>query len=421
MQKAINWLTSNRMLAILLLTFKSFIFGLAAFVPGRQWTLGLVALALTAVTGLILKKEWGRWLGSAMLLVSMVFAAYLLLKNGVSVQRALNVALPGFVAWGLWKQPDKGMFDNDDVDESDEAPQVILSFVYLRTKTRNLDALSLAKALSRAWELNIRAKGVADNRPPKGIDGFVEQVDGDYFVFTTKPMLSSFIMYNHAETYFRNPEETAGKVTNIRYADAIREHHAWIGIDLMDRVSNPISTRGVYQMMGKALCALGDDDTTAILCPQKQSFNLWAPKLEEFLCSADPLSVFKEQVKAGVISVGNNVTMEDAVAEARRRWPEFVAAFKTKDPDDPRFVVKAAFTTGDRTEHMWMEVTGIEPEHVRGILVNEPMHHPALKQGSQVEVPVTDVSDWVFANIDDETVGNFTGHLVKTAAKLREK
>jgi uncharacterized protein YegJ (DUF2314 family) len=421
MQKTINWLTSNRVLAILLLAFKSFAFGLAAFVPGRQWTLVLVALALTAVSGLVMKKEWGRWLGIVMLCVSMVFAASMLVKNGFTFQRVMNAALPGLIAWGLWQRPDKGMFDDEDDDESDESPQVILSLVHLRTKALSLGPLKLAQTLSTAWGLQIRAKGVADGRPPKGIDGFVEQEGDLYFVFTTKPHLAGFVIYNHATPYFQNPEDTAGKVTNLRYAKVILDHTAWVGIDVLDRVANPTLHQGAYQMMGKALSALADDDTTALLCPQRQSFNLWSDALRQPLCSPDPLQAFKQEVKSGVISLKNDATMEEAVEEARRRWPEFVAAFKVRDPEDPQFVVKAAFTTGDRTEHMWMEVSGIEPEHVEGILVNEPIHHPALKQGAQVKVPLTDVSDWVFANSDDETVGNFTGHLVKTAAKLREK
>ncbi|MEZ0274606.1 MAG: DUF2314 domain-containing protein [Roseimicrobium sp.] len=420
MKRAINWLTSNRNLAVLLLAGLAFAFGITSVLPGRGWTLGLVALAIAAIVGLCLRKTWAQKLASVLLAASAVFGLYVMVTKGVSARRVLNVAVAAYVAWGVLKRPYEGFFDDDGgrddpAKEKDEKP--LISLVHLRSSQRYLEPAILAQALSDAWGLRLVARQDGDDDSSDDSDGFVGGDDPIYFVVTTKPAMAMFTVHNHEQQYFGDAEDLAAKVPNLRFATIIREHSAWLAIDLMDGITAPQMRDRAYQMIGKGISALADDDTLALLCPQHNYFNLWSEELEKNLCGPNPLSAFKEEVKAPVIGVQNSSTMEEAIAEARRRWPEFVEAFKARDPNDTRFIVKAAFITGEDTEHMWMEVFGVEPEYVHGHLVNEPIHHPTLKRGSQVEVPVSDISDWVFAK-DDEPVGNFTGNLVNAAAKV---
>lgn len=420
MKRAINWLTSNRNLAILFLAMKAFAFWLVRVLPGWEWTQILVALAVIAIVGLALRKDWGRWLAVVLLSASAIHGAYLMAKNGITTRRAINVAATAFIAWGLWKKPDEGFFDDASEDNGTSAPdkddKPLISLVHLRSSKRYLEPAVLAQALSDAWGIKLEAKEDPEEESSADSDGFVAGGDAMYIVFTFKPAMAMFMVHNHEDQYFNNVEDLASKVPNLRFAKIIREHSAWLAIDLMEGATAPQMRDRAYHMLGKAITALADDDTLALFCPQHQYFNLWSEELENILCGPNPLRAFKEEVKAPVIGVKSSATMEEAIAEAQRRWPEFVAAFKERDPEDPRFIVKAAFTTGEDTEHMWMEVIGIEPEYVHGHLVNEPIHHPTLKRGSQVEVPVADISDWVFAK-GDEPVGNFTGHLVNAAAK----
>ena len=130
------------------------------------------------------------------------------------------------------------------------------------------------------------------------------------------------------------------------------------------------------------------------------------------------MKVFRKEVKAPVIGVENGADIEEAVAEARRRWPEFVASFRARQPGDDRFIVKAPFTSEEnRTEHMWIEVFALEPEYVHGHLMNEPFHCKKLKKGAQVEVAVSDVSDWLCPDAEDKLIGNFTNRVIKAAQK----
>lgn len=130
----------------------------------------------------------------------------------------------------------------------------------------------------------------------------------------------------------------------------------------------------------------------------------------------------QEEIKAPVIGVPDGDVIENAIAEARRRWPEFVAIFKKREPDDERFIVKAPFIGEDgQVEHMWLQVFGLEPEYVHGHLVNHPMHTKKLQRASQVEVAVAELSDWVCPDAEGNPLGNFTQQAISQAAKQKRE
>ena len=75
---------------------------------------------------------------------------------------------------------------------------------------------------------------------------------------------------------------------------------------------------------------------------------------------------------------GDDPRYKTAEAEARRRWPEFVAAFARRAPGDT-FSVKSAFSDGKQTEWMWIRVESIEPDgeggqRIKGTLASEPVY-----------------------------------------------
>jgi len=106
------------------------------------------------------------------------------------------------------------------------------------------------------------------------------------------------------------------------------------------------------------------------------------------------------------------------VAEARRRWPEFVEAFRAKAGEN--FGVKAPLTVDDDREFIWIEVVGLEPDYVHGTLGNEPVALGWLKMGDRVEVPVKDVTDWAYLR-DGQPVGMFSVKVLDAVAKEQAK
>lgn len=416
MKSAVNWLTSNRNLAIFVIAMQGVAYYFVATRLQFTWLWLVVALDAAVIAGLACRQRWAVVLGTALVAWSAVMSTMSIFTKGWKVSRAAMAVGTATIAWGLARSPYAGFFD-DEVEapaadnKADDKP--LISLVHLRRFPRYLEPVVLAQALSDAWGLNIT--GNDDEEEVNNADGFVVGREMLYFVMITKPQAMQFIVHNFEGKYFNSADELASKVPNLRFAEIIREHEAWLTVDLLGSGATDTNPDVAYRMIGKAISALADGNTLALLCPQHNYFNIWDDALQEILCGNDPLSVFREEVKAPVIGVPKSESLDHAIAEARRRWPEFSDAFKNrKDPEEP-FLVKAAFKHEDDTEHMWLTVYGLEPEYVHGHLVNEPFHNPQLKNGMLVEVPVSDVSDWVCMLPDGSPLGNFTGEAVNKA------
>ena len=422
MKTFINRVTSNWNVAILFLGFAASGYYLVAKMTDAPAMWGMLALHAAVIVGMMMRREWARKLGIALLIWLCAGRIHSMVTREFTWQRLGYAGALGFVAYGLWRKPGAGIIDDftgDDADEEKdgEHSKPIISLVHLRSQKRYLEAPVLAHALSEAWNLNIIGGEGADVEQS---DGFVAGESPLFIVMVQKPVFAMFMVHNHDCNYFDEPDDVADAVPNLRFAQIIRDHGAWLAVDLMQVKEANLNQDEAYRMIGKAISTLADDDVMAILCPQHHFFNLWSPELEAVLCGDSPLDALQEEVKAPVIGVPDGDAIAQAIAEARRRWPEFVSAFKNRQPDDERFIVKAPFTgEDDQVEHMWLQVFGLEPEYVHGHLVNEPMHTTRLKKGSQVEVPVAEISDWVCPDAEDKPVGNFTGKAIQDAAKTR--
>ncbi|MBB5034986.1 uncharacterized protein YegJ (DUF2314 family) [Prosthecobacter vanneervenii] len=423
MKALINRLTANWNMAAIFLGFHAWAWAMMGI-----WTHNLparIVAAVLAVTaaGLLFRLRWTRLAGTAMLIWIAGSKAYGLVAREFTWKQAVLCAVYGMIAYQLWTRPDKGSIDdfteedlpqdgqqkNDDEDEA----KPIISLVHLRRQPRYLEPQVLANALSEAWGLQI----VGGEEDADQADGFVAGDNPLFLVMVRKPVFAMFMVHNRDTSYFDDPEEVASHVPNLRFAEIIREHSAWLAVDLMQVKDTEVGQDEAYRLIGKAVSALADDDVMAIFCPQHRFFNLWSPELEKLLCGDSPLDALREEVKAPVIGVPNGEAIEQAITEARQRWPEFVEIFKKRQPDDERFIVKAPFTgENGQVEHMWMQVFGLEPEYVHGHLVNHPMHTTKLKQGSQVEVPVATISDWVCPDAEGNPLGNFTHKAINQAA-----
>ena len=342
----------------------------------------------------------------------------------VTRQRLIFTALVTFAGVCLWKWPDRGVIDLFTSGPSRAAKpfpaaesEPMISLVHLRSRPRFLESRVLAEALTDAWGLRIVAGDAAEVEDAYGI------VMGEsplFFVMVNKPSFSMFMVHNRNGAYFDEADDVAAKVPNLRFAEIIRDHRAWLAVDLMQAGVSKVAEDEAYRMIGKAIAVLADDEVMAILCPQHNFFNLWSAKLEEMLCGESPLEALKEEIKAPVYGVTHGDVIDLAILEARRRWPEFVTIFQNRPAGEDRFIVKAPFMGEDgQVEHMWLQVFALEPDYVHGHLMNDPMHTTRLKKGAQVEVAVAEISDWICADAENKPLGNFTHQAVTQAAKSK--
>jgi len=108
-----------------------------------------------------------------------------------------------------------------------------------------------------------------------------------------------------------------------------------------------------------------------------------------------------------------------AAAEAKRRWPEFVAAFNEHRPGRKCAVKYAAPIKGGGDEQIWIMVTALGSGTISGTLGNAPVADIGLKRGNAVTIQVGDVKDWLFTDGQSMT-GGFSVATLRNAAGKRE-
>ncbi len=281
----------------------------------------------------------------------------------------------------------------------------LVSLVLLERGSRYLDAAVLACIIDEAWGTNLSASSqekentVAGERPT-----FVVHAPG-----------GTFLVHVYDVPYWENPDEVQACLPEVRAQRAVAEHQAWIAVDALADAGDLPVTRA-YQLIGRLVAELARPESLALLHPETGAFRIWDAQVAQLLQGNDPLQCFTEGDAEAVIQVAtDDPDMRLAIQEARSRWPEFQAAFAKRHPEQ-HFSVKGPITRGERTEHIWIEVTAISGEEVRGRLGNDPVDLAGLKLGDAVALPIEAVEDWLYV-LTDQPVGGFTIPAVNSARR----
>jgi uncharacterized protein YegJ (DUF2314 family) len=117
---------------------------------------------------------------------------------------------------------------------------------------------------------------------------------------------------------------------------------------------------------------------------------------------------------------GDDPGLVAATAEAKRRWPEFVAAFNELRPGRKCAVKNAAPIKGGGDEQIWIMVTALGSGTISGTLGNKPVEDIGLKLGDAVTIQTDDVKDWLFTDGRSMTGGLSIKTLQNAAGKRRQ-
>ena len=142
-----------------------------------------------------------------------------------------------------------------------------------------------------------------------------------------------------------------------------------------------------------------------------------------FLVAATLLApACKKKTEGGnVVQLGaDDPGLVAAAAEAKRRWPEFVAAFTEGRPGRKCAVKYAAPIKGGGNEQIWIMVTALGSGTVSGTLGNAPVADIGLKLGDAVTIQTSDVKDWLFTDGQSMT-GGFSVATLRNAADKQEQ
>lgn len=288
-------------------------------------------------------------------------------------------------------------------DKKNDKP--LISFVLLLRKARRLDEPAVRRAAAKAFQCQF------DPDDPQAQDFVV----GKPPTFMIQHQGNLFLVHNFNRPYVDDPEAAAREAANRRDQQVLREHRAWLSVDFLAPDDKP-DLKKVYPMLGRMAAELADADCLAVFCPATGRLTPDNGAVQDLLRSPDPLKALTDAVPAPIIDIeGDDPDLKAAVAEARRRWPEFVAAFRRRKAGEA-FVVKAPFSDGSATEFMWMMVSRIEGSTVHGVLGNQPLEVKGLKERDVVTVVSKDVADWIYRE-GDSLQGNFTQPVIDKKAK----
>jgi len=376
-----------------------------AFQHGSMVFTLLGLLFLVCGIGLWFNQQWARWATIILALLLAAQAGVLLVTKGPNLLRVgiILAALSG--SWQIWKE-----FSPEQIAEVKGTKRPLISFVLLLSEPRYLEKAILAQILSAAWG------GDYSSEESEKTGRFVV---GQSPLFMINSPEGFFMLNNFSRPYFdESPETVAAEVQELRLRKAIEDHKAWLSVDLMQPANPEANPQSTYPQIAKLIAELAGADCLAIYHPESHKINVWDSSLEEKLRGPNPLQDFASPAFVPVTAVGpEDPRMEAATAEARRRWPEFVAAFNRQD--GTLFSIKAPVTVDDSTEFIWIQVTGLEPEYIHGTLGNEPVELGGLKMGDPIEIPLGDLNDWAFIR-NGEPVGLFTTKAIAEINKERK-
>ena len=294
----------------------------------------------------------------------------------------------------------------------------LTALVFLMSRPHLLTEPKVREAIAKVWglELGSGVQQVGDWLVDGGqVNPAMAQPGTKNFMVGAHHRM--FLINSVSRPYMDDPEQFAESIPDLRLRQAVGSHRAWNSVDLFGEPPTEAEKPEVYGLLSKLLAEFANEDCLAVYCPELQRCNEYVPAVLESLKSGRPLALFEEPTFAPVVEVApDDPRMVAAVAEMRRRWPEFVNAFQAGSSGDKPFLVKARFAEGDDGEFMWVSVQKIEGDSIIGRLENIPAALKAVKEGDTVTVRAEELNDWV-CQISGETVGGFTLKVMEEAGK----
>lgn len=280
----------------------------------------------------------------------------------------------------------------------------LISVVLLFSERVQLTDALLHAAISRAWGRDIRKADneYVVNKPPVCFIKFEDMI----FLLNNvgKPYVSEDYRRTQASQEFKEK----------RKLKAVMEHKAFFTVDLM-HPKNP--GRKLKQRCYRRMCALAaefvDDDCMAASFPETGQFRPFDTELKDALKADNPLKAVAGRVDVPVIMIEeDDPKLQAATEQARRRWPEFVKAFRNRQPNQ-MFSIKAPFRDGEEMEWMWVQVFEIGIDSVGGILANSPVSIHNIREGDNVRLPISSVADWIYGTDKKIVGGGFSLEILK--------
>jgi uncharacterized protein YegJ (DUF2314 family) len=99
--------------------------------------------------------------------------------------------------------------------------------------------------------------------------------------------------------------------------------------------------------------------------------------------------------------------MEQAIADARSTFDEFLARFRNPQPGDEDFHVKVRIEDKHGVEHFWVSDLKLNSEPYSGKIADDPGIVKKVKLGQEYRFTLSEISDWMYM-ANGKMQGNYT-------------
>ncbi len=221
-----------------------------------------------------------------------------------------------------------------------------------------------------------------------------------------------FLVHRFDRPYFDGGSAAAMGIQERRQQIAIDKHRAWMSVDCITAEQGQTEEQ-IIALLARLAGRLAPDDYLAIYRPDTRQLIPFEAAMKQALREGS-WSRAAGDAHVPIINIpDDDPRMQAAEAEARERYPEFVAAFDSRRSDQ-MFSVKARFEEGEAVEYMWINVEAIENDVLYGRLDNAPADLKKLKENDRVRVEAGQVNDWLYTD-KKELKGGFTVKVIQEA------
>ena len=295
-------------------------------------------------------------------------------------------------------------------EEAKEDEPEVLSFVLFLKQPRKLSKQGIVAAVTKAWMLTPEAAGKLD----------LSRKDENFLL---RHENLEFLIEATSEPWLEDQPQVIEASTDLRMKDMLRRVKGHLAISVENQFNSEDERDAAVTNCLHLLAAFIDfSDTLAIYDDESGDFNYVNDEVRATLAGDDPLTSFEIEVAPPVTQIdSNDPAMQAAIAEARRRWPEFAKNFRDYSDSRGPYLVKSGFGKAGEQEYMWSEVLEIRSGTISAILKNEPLHQPKLSLGDKVAIPLSTLGDWVYPDDEGAKIGAFTMDVVQAAAENQPK
>ncbi len=220
----------------------------------------------------------------------------------------------------------------------------------------------------------------------------------------------TFEVKSEATPWLEDQTQIIKETTDRQMRAMLRRVTSHLSITIQNKFKDDDDLGLAQENQVRLLGALVDPaDTLAIYDDDTGDFNYIDDEVMEAIAGEDPHSAFDISVAPPPEKLAvESPVHQAAVAEAKRRWPEFAKAFRDFGEERGPYLVKASFGEGQKQELLWCELISLRPGKIIAVLKHDPTYLPDLAKGEQVEFPLSQLTDWTYPSEEGDIMGAFT-------------